>query len=683
MACAAALVASTLAAQGSLQGFRLTSSPGGLEDERSFPSDANLCMRVWSERIDETRMRAGTWRLRAGPTFVSGRLTNNRDGSFEAAIDLEQLPARTTWTWSAYLEDRWGRRYAPLTTITLTEPIPPEPVFAIEYGMNGSENAWSQRAIAFADAMMRASEFQCVVDGQLTGKLAPVIPLGTVPRRLGAGWPNLAALPSNERPAARLFGNMAGTVPDGRTTPYVMTWEGTGSCRLVGPLVLAETNRGANRVEYWIDPERNGGNGLLAWILDSSSPQDPVRDVHVWLPGMEAGKPLFWPPFLAKLQAMNHGRGPHTWRTLDWAQIRHYGRTDGPAPFVFDLAGRITPSSPSQGTRRGVCPEFQVALCNAVGANLHLVLPHQAAPISDADYERFVRETLLVIRDGSPPVPGVNGGRPFAGLRSDLTVTLSYSNEIWNSGFPVNGWMRARAQARGRSFHEQIAVECERVFALADAVFSGADAPRLRKFVGGWMADPSYLERVLAAFRPGVRVDAVGPAAYFRPLTETIDRWMAGASARSCPNCPTPDEVVQASLLSIPVIAARLDQHRQLASAYVNPDGTSPVLELYEAGASFIAGYQPWAGAAAEAQRLPAMYSAYVDELVPSLVTSGVALVNWYSFVSSNDEQGGSGAGPFGHWDSMEQKLTLPVPDVYLDEGAPKAAAIYRGPPLR
>jgi hypothetical protein len=31
----------------------------------------------------------------------------------------------------------------------------------------------------------------------------------------------------------------------------------------------------------------------------------------------------------------------------------------------------------------------------------------------------------------------------------------------------------------------------------------------------------------------------------------------------------------------------------------------------------------------------------------------------------------------------MEQKLTLPVPDVYLDEGAPKAAAIYRGPPLR
>jgi hypothetical protein len=29
----------------------------------------------------------------------------------------------------------------------------------------------------------------------------------------------------------------------------------------------------------------------------------------------------------------------------------------------------------------------------------------------------------------------------------------------------------------------------------------------------------------------------------------------------------------------------------------------------------------------------------------------------------------------------MNQTITLPVPDFYLDEGAPKAAAIYKGPP--
>jgi hypothetical protein len=31
----------------------------------------------------------------------------------------------------------------------------------------------------------------------------------------------------------------------------------------------------------------------------------------------------------------------------------------------------------------------------------------------------------------------------------------------------------------------------------------------------------------------------------------------------------------------------------------------------------------------------------------------------------------------------MDQKITLPVPDVYVDEGLPKVAAIYRLPPRK
>jgi PKD repeat protein len=558
----------------------------------------------------------------------------------------------------------------------------PEPEFAIEYGMNSSENVWWQRGIAFADAMARASEFVRIANGQLTPERAPVIPLGEDPPRLGAGWPDSLALPANERPGARLFFGMNGSLPDGRSTPYVLTWAGTGSCSLFGAPVVSERNRGANRVEVLVDPSRGGGNGVVAWILDASSASDPVRDVHVWLPGMETEKPLFWPPFLEKLQAMNGGRGPHTWRTLDWSQIRHYGSTGSSLAFAFDLAGRITPSSPSQGTRRGVCPEFQVALCNAVGANLHFSLPHQAPPMSDADYELFVRDALLAIRDGSPAVPGVNGGRPFEGLAPGSTVTLAYSNEVWNPAFPVNAWMRARAAATGVSFHRQIALETERVFAIADQVFSGEHAPRLRKFVGGWLVDPSYLARVLAELSPGTRVDAVGPAAYFRPLSSTVAGWMQGATTAVCPGCPTPEEVVEASLLSIPVIAARLAEHSGIARSFHNADGSSPVLELYEAGAYFVAGYQPWAGAAAAAQSIPSMYDAYVQHLVPALVAEDVALVNWYSFVSSHGMQGASGSGPFGHWDNMDETITLPVPEPYVHEGAPKAAAIYRLPPV-
>jgi hypothetical protein len=70
-----------------------------------------------------------------------------------------------------------------------------------------------------------------------------------------------------------------------------------------------------------------------------------------------------------------------------------------------------------------------------------------------------------------------------------------------------------------------------------------------------------------------------------------------------------------------------------------------------------------------------------VDGLVPMLVEEGVDVVNWYSFMTDQDPSHGVDVG-FGIWNDMGQSLTLPVPEPYLDEGVPKAAAIYRGPPL-
>jgi len=76
------------------------------------------------------------------------------------------------------------------------------------------------------------------------------------------------------------------------------------------------------------------------------------------------------------------------------------------------------------------------------------------------------------------------------------------------------------------------------------------------------------------------------------------------------------------------------------------------------------------------------MYRAYVDGLIPLLVEEGVELVNWYSFMTDQDPQHGVDVG-FGIWNDMRQTLTLPVVEPYLDEGLPKAAAVYRGPPRR
>jgi len=179
---------------------------------------------------------------------------------------------------------------------------------------------------------------------------------------------------------------------------------------------------------------------------------------------------------------------------------------------------------------------------------------------------------------------------------------------------------------------------------------------------------------------PGTRVDALGPSCYFRARPDAIDAWMQGAAEGRCPHCPSPEQVIEAAWRSFDELRPLLRAHAEVARRHVNPDGGHPRLELYECGQSFDARGAPWGEAARRAQGLPQMFSAYVDGLIPMLVEERVALVNWYSFMTDQDPSHGVDVG-FGIWNDMGQSLTLPVRLPYLDEGAPKAAAIYLGPP--
>jgi len=344
---------------------------------------------------------------------------------------------------------------------------------------------------------------------------------------------------------------------------------------------------------------------------------------------------------------------------------------------VFDLAGIIRPDSPSQGTRRGMCPEFQVAFCNRVGANLHYPVPHRTDQMSPEDYELYLRDLFTRIRDGSPAVAPINRGLPFEGLRADLDLTLELSNEIWNGGFPANRWFQKQATTLGISLHEAVARELLFVWRIADEVFVER---KVRRFVGAFTAEPGFVRRILEALPAGTRVDALGSSCYFRPRQASIDAWLSGAVGTVCPNCPSAEQVIEAARLSIDELRPLLRGHRAVADSYTNPDGSHPRLELYETGQSFGAGSDPWAAAARDAQVHPNMYYALVDGLIPMLVEENVDVASWYSFMTDQDPTFGVGIG-FGIWNDMAQTITLPVPEPYLDEGAPKAAAVYRGPP--
>ena len=545
--------------------------------------------------------------------------------------------------------------------------------FAFELGMNPSFHTFGSRAIVFADAFTRARAFSYWSGGNPNGD-APLIPHGS--GRLGAGWPDPGALPAGQRYGAYLFSAMEGTIPDGRIEPFVVTWEGKGEVRLEGPYVLGERNRSSQRVEFLIDPSVGGGNAALSVSWSATEALDPVRAIRVWLPGMEQANELFWPPFLDKVRALNAGRGPHTWRTLDWTRVNEYGRRNG---FVFDLDGRITAASPSQGTPRGIAPELQVALCNRLGLNLHYQVPHRTDDLTAGEYVRFLIETLRVIRDGTPGVPGLAGGRDFEPLRADLTVTIELSNEIWNGIFPVNAWMNARATAEGIPFAQKVAEEIQLVLDVAAAVFDGADAPRLRTYVGGFAADPGFLRRVLSFLRPDTRIDSVGCAAYLGPRRVEMDAWLVGAGGGACPNCPDAAGLLDSARNAVDTLRPLLREHRAIADGWTNLDGSHPTLVLYEGGLNLKSAGEPWAAAARELQTWPELYELFQGRYFPMLAQEGVELVNWYSFMSDQDAPT---VDAYGAWNDLGQTIKLPVAGPYRDEGAPKAAALCFGPPL-
>ena len=176
--------------------------------------------------------------------------------------------------------------------------------YAIEFGMNPSFHTWSSRGIVFADAMTRVKDFE-VFEGDSIGRATPI-----AAGLLGEGWPDPATLLPGQECGALLFGQMDGSLPDGRADPYVVTWQGTGEVRLEGLFVKAELERTPKRAVFEVDATILIENTGLSVRWNAPDPEDPVRNIRIWLPGMEGSGRIFWPPYLEKARMMNAGRGP-------------------------------------------------------------------------------------------------------------------------------------------------------------------------------------------------------------------------------------------------------------------------------------------------------------------------------------------------------------------------------------
>ena len=228
-------------------------------------------------------------------------------------------------------------------------------------------------------------------------------------------------------------------------------------------------------------------DGLLLSI-ERSNAADPVRNIHVILPGHAntwQTQP-FNPLFLDAIAPFS------VLRFMDWIEV-----TGSP---LVAWPDRPLPTDARQSTARGVAWEWMIALANEQDDDAWINIPH----LADDD---FIRQTARLWRDQLEP---------------DHRLYLEYSNEPWNPDhvtYPQALWMQQQGLALGLSTDPVIAgarFQAKRsveVFAIFEEEW-GAEADRITTLLSGWIPRLDLTEEIVSSAQQtsinGVSVNTAG-----------------------------------------------------------------------------------------------------------------------------------------------------------------------------
>jgi len=205
---------------------------------------------------------------------------------------------------------------------------------------------------------------------------------------------------------------------------------------------------------YWDTPTITTTPGSLSSYIylsiygsDPNSTGDYIRNIEILSPSTftagVAGETIdriaapFNPDFYATLHNLA------TFRMMDWESTNN-----NPA---VNWTDRTLPTSYTQCHPTGIALEYQIALCNTMGANMWVNVPLMAT-------QDYVEKLALLLHngskaDGTPYIPGTDAPSTLVwpGLNSGLKVYIEYSNETWNAGaFPAQyTWCQNHGQALG------------------------------------------------------------------------------------------------------------------------------------------------------------------------------------------------------------------------------------------
>lgn len=333
---------------------------------------------------------------------------------------------------------------------------------------------------------------------------------------------------------------------------------------------------------------------------------------ELWLPGTEGL--LVNPAYARDLRSAGSG----VYRMMDLIHLAEHGVIDGRKGWIASWASRPRMEDCRWGTNAGVPWEAVFLLANEVRSKyLWVTLPH----LADETYVRGVASLARAL------------------LAPEIVVVLEWSNEAWNTGFTQGNYYKRLDQRRpglpaGR--------DAARAFEWWFAEWN--DATRTFPVVMGHQATPSFTRDMLSTANANGRVRGVGCAQYVKPARTTSEGWLIGSDRDTgvCPNCPTPDEVIDALVLALPTTFQGLQAHHAIA------EEAGLALCVYEWGPSLYGNFFPYADAYLQADALDRMAEEVVAPLAQAQADAGVFLSAFYAFRQAPSGRDGSWALSYG-----------------------------------
>lgn len=504
--------------------------------------------------------------------------------------------------------------------------------------------------ILFTDGMMRARSWVPFVPGDRTFQSGAVVPVDA------SGMPlRVPFVPPEGGPAQRVktlvFDDLGGRYPSGR---YLFSFEGSGEIAIGGDVSRRVFSK-AGAYPILVEEPANAGFEIT---LIRSDEDDPVRNMHLWLPGFAKRRQgLLHPRMVERLEGFRAIRlvQPMSINGGDYPCDNDVAAGD--AECTVSWASRPLPTDFTQAGTKGVAVEYLLELTKRVGSDFWPGILHAA---DDA----YIRQLAQLARSRLDP---------------SQKIYLELSNEIWNfnGSYPQHDYFRAVGRREGLFAPDMPSDDTDagrrafvrrtvQVWEIFEEVFGPEAKHRLVKVMPGFFGVPWHSERMLVhlgdpVLNPrGLRADVLAVGAYF---AGTVGDELARSGRRA-----SVDRVIAMARASLGEIsdgprretfAGLVAAHAALAKRY----GVG--LVAYEGGQHLLVGMgepSPVNEALQAANRDPRMAELY-EQMFDLWFGQGGGLFNTFSFCEEFTRW-----GSFGHLEYLEQPL----------EDAPKMRVVKR-----